>query len=102
MAFDGIPQLKSHAGYKIILEEDNFVLPDLLHLLKMAPRVAARTCPDCRVLNFGMHGEHFDYSAATNMQGMVWKHNLGMALDRAFWNKFKGCTDFFCHHSWYS
>jgi hypothetical protein len=39
----------------LFLEEDHFVFPDVLHVLKLMKEVSSKECPDCNVFGVGLN-----------------------------------------------
>ncbi|TNN44085.1 Alpha-1,6-mannosyl-glycoprotein 2-beta-N-acetylglucosaminyltransferase [Liparis tanakae] len=104
-AWDRVRVLKEHAGAMLLIEEDHYVAPDFIHVLKLMAALKREHCADCDVLSLGSYG-HVGYSGKANkVEVKAWKsteHNMGMALSRETYRKLIGCTDAFCTYDDYN
>ncbi|KAK6297647.1 hypothetical protein J4Q44_G00322300 [Coregonus suidteri] len=100
-----IRALKDHRGLVLLIEEDHFLSPDFLHLLKLMSILKRENCPDCDILSLGSYG-HISYASKANkVEVKAWKsteHNMGMALSRETYQKLIQCTDAFCTYDDYN
>ncbi|XP_077992694.1 alpha-1,6-mannosyl-glycoprotein 2-beta-N-acetylglucosaminyltransferase-like [Glandiceps talaboti] len=98
--FTGLQATANHDGLVLLLEEDHYVVPDFLSTLKDMYTFKKSTCPECDILTLGTYDKAIHYSDRSNkVDAVIWhssKHNMGMALDRATFNKLQGCAREFC------
>nr|XP_053642457.1 alpha-1,6-mannosyl-glycoprotein 2-beta-N-acetylglucosaminyltransferase-like [Cherax quadricarinatus]XP_053642466.1 alpha-1,6-mannosyl-glycoprotein 2-beta-N-acetylglucosaminyltransferase-like [Cherax quadricarinatus]XP_053642477.1 alpha-1,6-mannosyl-glycoprotein 2-beta-N-acetylglucosaminyltransferase-like [Cherax quadricarinatus]XP_053642486.1 alpha-1,6-mannosyl-glycoprotein 2-beta-N-acetylglucosaminyltransferase-like [Cherax quadricarinatus] len=98
--FEGVNVTRvNYTGTVVFLEEDHYLLPDLLHVLRLLQQHRASSCSSCQVLTLGNYNK-LGLSVYRNFieRGDWWvtKHNLGFALDAAAWNTLSKCKKFFC------
>ncbi|XP_069940913.1 uncharacterized protein [Cherax quadricarinatus] len=98
--FEGVNVTRvNYTGTVVFLEEDHYLLPDLLHVLRLLQQHRASSCSGCQVLTLGNYNK-LGLSVYRNFieRGDWWvtKHNLGFALDAAAWNTLSKCKKFFC------
>ncbi|XP_042229134.1 alpha-1,6-mannosyl-glycoprotein 2-beta-N-acetylglucosaminyltransferase-like isoform X2 [Homarus americanus] len=98
--FEGLEITKTnYTGHVVFLEDDHYVLPDLLHVLGLMKHIRHSSCDNCQVLSLGNYNK---MSAAVYKnfveKGDWWvtKYNLGFALDSVAWNVLTRCKTFFC------
>jgi len=103
--WDRVRVLKDHGGMVLLIEEDHYVSPDFLHVLRLMSALKGEQYSDCDVLSLGSYG-HIGYSSKANkVELKVWKsteHNMGMALNRDTYQKLVRCTDDFCTYDDYN
>ncbi|KAK5880299.1 hypothetical protein CesoFtcFv8_023340 [Champsocephalus esox] len=103
--WDRVRVLKDHKGMVLLIEEDHYVSPDFIHLLKLMSSLKREQCPDCDILSLGSYS-HIGYSSKANrVEVKAWKsteHNMGMALSRETYQKLIKCTDTFCTYDDYN
>ncbi|GMR52390.1 hypothetical protein PMAYCL1PPCAC_22585, partial [Pristionchus mayeri] len=102
--FDGIVDRYFLAGrWVLLLEEDHYIFPDALHVLKQISKTKKTLCSECEVISLGLHLKSYkNYGENIGQLGVrPWytsKHNMGMALQSSTWAKIKSCSELFC--SW--
>lgn len=103
--WDRVRAMKEHKGLVLMIEEDHFLSPDFVHVLKLMATLKKEQCPDCDILSMGSYS-HIGYSSKANkVEVKAWKsteHNMGMALDRDTYQKLIRCTDTFCTYDDYN
>lgn len=103
--WDRVRVLKDHKGLVLLIEEDHFMSPDFIHLLKLMTALKREQCSDCDILSLGSYS-HIGYSSKANkVEVKAWKsteHNMGMALSRETYQKLIQCTDTFCTYDDYN
>uniref|UniRef100_A0A8C7Y0K2 Alpha-1,6-mannosyl-glycoprotein 2-beta-N-acetylglucosaminyltransferase n=1 Tax=Oryzias sinensis TaxID=183150 RepID=A0A8C7Y0K2_9TELE len=103
--WDRVHYLKDHKGLVLLIEEDHYLSPDFIHLLKLMTALKREQCPDCDILSLGSYS-HISYSSKANkVEVKAWKsteHNMGMALNRETYQKLLKCTDTFCTYDDYN
>ncbi|GAU95850.1 hypothetical protein RvY_07395 [Ramazzottius varieornatus] len=95
--FRGIRELRNHTGPKIFLEDDHYVLPDALHVLRQILTMRKTSCPTCLPILGGYPTEmnlRWDLIRLSHFQSSG--NNMGMVLDQSFWNTFYKCGFEFC------
>ncbi|XP_077367429.1 alpha-1,6-mannosyl-glycoprotein 2-beta-N-acetylglucosaminyltransferase [Festucalex cinctus] len=103
--WDRVRALRDHNGLVLLVEEDHYLAPDFIHLLKMMSALKREQCGDCDVLSLGSYS-HVGYSGkAGKVEVKAWKsteHNMGMALSRDAYQNLLGCADAFCTYDDYN
>ncbi|XP_076023873.1 alpha-1,6-mannosyl-glycoprotein 2-beta-N-acetylglucosaminyltransferase [Genypterus blacodes] len=103
--WDRVRVLKDHKGLVLLIEEDHFLSPDFIHLLKLMSALRREQCNDCDILSLGSYS-HIGYSSKANkVEVKAWKsteHNMGMALSRETYQNLLKCTDTFCTYDDYN
>ncbi|CAG0919988.1 unnamed protein product [Notodromas monacha] len=79
---------KALEGDLIFLEEDHWVVKDLLHTYRLLKQESKMHCPECAIISLGNQVEITQWISS--------KHNIGMAFGRKTWNSVKGCAKQFC------
>jgi alpha-1,6-mannosyl-glycoprotein beta-1,2-N-acetylglucosaminyltransferase len=87
--------------YAVFLEEDHYVAPDFLHVLKTLVKKKDTFCQNCKILSLGSYLKNYNsYRTDINKLGIhTWfssKHNMGMALNSSVWSEIKQCAKLFC------
>jgi len=105
MLFSGIRAFKGSTSV-LLLEEDYYVAPDLLHCLAKAVELKDVKCSRCQTISLGNYKEHQDYSLQGNhVEIKAWTssaHNIGMVVTRGFYNQIVDCTDKICEYDDYN
>ncbi|CAL8235466.1 unnamed protein product [Boreogadus saida] len=103
--WDRVRSLKDHTGMVLLIEEDHYLAPDFLHLLRLMSALKEEQYSECDVLSLGSYS-HIGFSSKANkVEVKVWKsteHNMGMALNREAYRKLVRCTDDFCTYDDYN
>lgn len=103
--WDRVRVLKDHKGLLLLIEEDHYMSPDFIHLLKLMSALKREQCTDCDILSLGSYS-HIGYSSKANkVEVKAWKsteHNMGMALSRETYLKLIQCTETFCTYDDYN
>ncbi|CAL8316069.1 unnamed protein product [Merluccius merluccius] len=103
--WDRVRALRGHAGLVLLIEEDHYVAPDFLHVLKLMAAMKAEQHSDCDVLSLGSYG-HIGYASKANkVEVKVWRsteHNMGMAFGRDTYERLLRCADDFCTYDDYN
>lgn len=90
---------RKHVGPVVLLEEDHYVAPDFLHVLRMMENLKATKCQECNILCLGTY-KSYNYAAFSNRIEIVkWLsscHNMGMVINRTLWDQIKKCAKVFC------
>jgi len=98
--FDQLTFTRNHSGLFVFLEEDHYVAPDFLHVLRLMDAARASRCKHCNILSLGTYLKAYNYKAdSTRMELTQWygsKHNMGMAFDRRTWSLMRACSGQFC------
>jgi alpha-1,6-mannosyl-glycoprotein beta-1,2-N-acetylglucosaminyltransferase len=103
--WDRVRSLKDHTGMVLLIEEDHYLAPDFLHLLRLMSALKEEQYSECDVLSLGSYS-HIGFSSKANkVEVKAWKsteHNMGMALNRDAYQKLVRCTDDFCTYDDYN
>lgn len=101
--FDMLNATKSYVGPVLFLEEDYYVSPDFYHMLRLLyDRKMSGLGEDCDFITLGRYKTMDNYAmdGGHNVAELsTWRsheHNMGLAFDRATWNKIKKCSEVFC------
>lgn len=104
--WDKVKALQDYKGLVLFIEEDHYLSPDFYHVLKAMWSLKTENCPDCDVLSLGTYARVGDYGDKSNkVEVKTWRsteHNMGMAMDRATYQKLMECTDAFCKYDDYN
>uniref|UniRef100_A0A0K0FVG4 Alpha-1,6-mannosyl-glycoprotein 2-beta-N-acetylglucosaminyltransferase n=1 Tax=Strongyloides venezuelensis TaxID=75913 RepID=A0A0K0FVG4_STRVS len=91
----------------IILEEDYFVMPDMIHVLNLVSKEKEKLCQSCNIVVLGS----YNYNNQTYVENiskinvMDWyssMHNMGMVIDNNLWNNMAKCSELFCSYDDYN
>jgi len=98
--FDHLVVMQHHTGPVLLLEEDHYVTPDIIHTLLLMSKLKTEACHECRIMTLGSYEKNPVYGSVTGRVDVLdWtssKHNMGMALNRATWQLIKACAEQFC------
>ncbi|XP_029966767.1 alpha-1,6-mannosyl-glycoprotein 2-beta-N-acetylglucosaminyltransferase [Salarias fasciatus] len=98
--WERVHALMGYTGHVILLEEDNYVLPDLIHFYNLMVQFRDNKCPDCDILSLGNHYKLNGFAALSNkVMSAGWmstKHNMGMAISKELYYKLMGCNVEYC------
>ncbi|XP_030032181.1 alpha-1,6-mannosyl-glycoprotein 2-beta-N-acetylglucosaminyltransferase [Manduca sexta] len=87
----------TYRGMVIFLEEDNYVLPDLLHMLKYAQR-SVTFIPQVDVISFGRtYAKDLDYNLLT-IEAWRPPYDKGLSFNKTTWRKIVSWLSVFCMH----
>ncbi|OQV12283.1 Alpha-1,6-mannosyl-glycoprotein 2-beta-N-acetylglucosaminyltransferase [Hypsibius exemplaris] len=98
--FRELRALRNHTGPKMFLEEDHYVSPDLLDVLAKTKAMQAKSCPSCILILGGYpkqklwHDLNWDVVRLTRFYASG--NNMGMVLERNFWQRFMECGKEYC------
>ncbi|XP_060608709.2 alpha-1,6-mannosyl-glycoprotein 2-beta-N-acetylglucosaminyltransferase [Anolis sagrei] len=105
-ALRGLPE----PGLLLFLEEDHFLAPDALHVLRRLWDMRQRECPECQVLSLGSYAavraDDADFAAKARAAELkTWKsteHNMGLAFPRETYRQLAACSEAFCAYDDYN
>ncbi|XKL59792.1 hypothetical protein PGB90_000808 [Kerria lacca] len=104
--FDELNATKNYAGLIVFFEEDHFVAPDFIHMLRLMEHARQSYCPNCNILSLGSYIKTVDFAAnskkAEITQWVSSKHNMGIAFNRFVWEELKSCAKTFCTYDDYN
>ncbi|XP_062824789.1 alpha-1,6-mannosyl-glycoprotein 2-beta-N-acetylglucosaminyltransferase [Anolis carolinensis] len=97
-------------GLLLFLEEDHFLAPDALHVLRRLWDLRQRECPECQVLSLGSYAtvraDDADLPAKARAAELkTWKsteHNMGLAFPRETYRQLAACAEAFCTYDDYN
>ncbi|PAA73552.1 hypothetical protein BOX15_Mlig004091g1 [Macrostomum lignano] len=98
--FERSPVLANFTGQFVFLEEDHYVVEDLLHMLRLMVAARKDLSQNVEILTLGTYEKKPDFTRNT-AQVVVDKwvssfHNMGMSFSRAIWDQIKPCLPAFC------
>ncbi|RXG55895.1 hypothetical protein Avbf_11743, partial [Armadillidium vulgare] len=95
--FDKLRDLSRFEGNVLFLEEDHYVFPDILHLLKLFVRERNKSYPSVNVFNLANHNLQFPSNSNRAQKGswLIHKSNFGFAFNRTVYNMIKSCQEKF-------
>lgn len=104
---DGLNVTMSHRGPFMFLEEDHYVVPDLIHMLRGLETVQPTFCPTCRMFVMGTYVKANLFSTLsagiTKSRWVSSKHNMGMVIYRDLWRSIRdNCSQDFCTYDDYN
>ena len=105
MLFTGIKTLSTFQGPVVLLEEDYYVLPDLIHCSKKALSLKNAKCGKCSLISLGNYNTRQDYSHNDEVEIEAWvssKSNMGLVLSRASYDIISKASDVICEHDDYN
>lgn len=106
MLFNGINCLHDKDSSVLLLEEDYYVLPDVLHAMDLTIATAEEECPDCNAISLGNYEPKADYkSQSGNARVGGWlssKNNIGMVITRKYYDVIVSNNDEFCSYDDYN
>lgn len=104
--FNQLEVVRNHTGLVLFLEEDHYVAPDFLHILRLMEHTARAGCPSCNVISLGTYLKTYNYFGDSKKAEVTpWissKHNMGFAFNRSVWQELLGCARFFCTYDDYN
>ncbi|XP_064484262.1 alpha-1,6-mannosyl-glycoprotein 2-beta-N-acetylglucosaminyltransferase-like [Ornithodoros turicata] len=103
---DGLNITRNHQGPFILLEEDHYVVPDFLHVLRLMEESRDR-CKGCTMVVLGTYLKSYNYrNTGDQAEILRWassKHNMGMVMYRDLWTHIKrNCSTVFCRFDDYN
>lgn len=97
VVFEDVPWARIHTGMVVFLEQDNYVLPDLLHMLRHA-EAALGAVPAARLLALGRPlAQGLDHDKLTVD---YWRppYRNGLTFNRTVWTEIKSVASHFCEY----
>ena len=98
MVFSGMRVFQHSASPVLLLEEDYYVVPDIIHCVRKV--LEMKISDEYPVISLGNYDKSPDYYyKGTELQVVPWvssKHNMGMVLKPSFYEQFLLCTEQFC------
>ncbi|GAB6024931.1 Alpha-1,6-mannosyl-glycoprotein 2-beta-N-acetylglucosaminyltransferase [Chamberlinius hualienensis] len=98
--FGGLRATRNHTGLVVLLEEDHYVVPDVLHVLGLLGVAQQQHCSQCNVLSLGTYLKSVNFGVdSSRIEIWPWiasKHNMGMVLKRSTWDQIRTCSEKFC------
>ncbi|CAL8095123.1 unnamed protein product [Calicophoron daubneyi] len=101
--FTHLCALRSYTGHIIFIEEDHYVVEDILHVLRLIEHQIKPT----KALGFISLGSYeisqtYESNKVVQSGWVSSSHNLGVAISRAMWNVISKCLDAFCRYDDYN
>ena len=103
--FGGIRMFLTHKGPVVMLEENHYVLPDLLHCAEKAVKMRNDECPTCSFINLGNFEVAQNYASDGKMHVTGWTSkscNMGLVLTRAMYEDLSSIWNRFCEFDDYN
>uniref|UniRef100_A0A0N5C5S0 Alpha-1,6-mannosyl-glycoprotein 2-beta-N-acetylglucosaminyltransferase n=1 Tax=Strongyloides papillosus TaxID=174720 RepID=A0A0N5C5S0_STREA len=106
-AFEKIFKKLKITGKIILIEEDHYVMPDMIHVLDLVTKEKEKLCKSCNIVVLGS----YKYNNRTYVENinkinvMDWyssMHNMGMVIDNNLWNNITKCSELFCTYDDYN
>ncbi|XP_013403125.1 alpha-1,6-mannosyl-glycoprotein 2-beta-N-acetylglucosaminyltransferase isoform X2 [Lingula anatina] len=98
--FDELSLTKGFDGLVLLLEEDHYVAPDFLHSLSHMKNIRDESQKSVGILTLGTYDKKPTYGPQSRQVDITeWissKHNMGMAMDRNWWEIIRKCAQVFC------
>ena len=105
MIFSGIKMFTNSVGPVILLEEDYFVLPDLIYCANKAIQLKTLKCRKCTLISLGNYKSEQDYSLSHHVEIHSWvssTSNMGIVLTREAYDVLTECSDTICEYDDYN
>ncbi|KAL4623952.1 alpha-1,6-mannosyl-glycoprotein 2-beta-N-acetylglucosaminyltransferase-like [Arapaima gigas] len=104
--WERVRALQGYSGYILLIEEDNYLLPDFVRFFEGMTELKKHECPDCDVLLLGNHNRAVDFQKMSNkLETSGWlstKHNIGIGMSKELYYKLMGCNTEFCTYDDYN
>lgn len=106
--FDGVMKRFDMSNiWVVLLEEDHYVSPDFLHVLRLIVEHKNEICQTCQVISLGIYlKKYISFESNLPKLGVYpWfssKHNMGLAVNLAAWEQVKNCSKLFCTYDDYN
>ncbi|KAA0188085.1 Alpha-1 6-mannosyl-glycoprotein beta-1 2-N-acetylglucosaminyltransferase [Fasciolopsis buskii] len=90
--FERLQAVKHYDGYVILLEEDHYVVEDILHVKKLVENIWIPNEAK-GMIAFGSYsaGQDYEYPRVTLVSWISSQDNMGMGISRALWHRIKPC-----------
>ncbi|XP_018648329.1 putative beta-1,2-n-acetylglucosaminyltransferase II [Schistosoma mansoni] len=95
---------KYYEGYFILLEEDHFVVEDILHVSELISKNVWSPLKTDGIIALGSYDKDNNYLSNV-VELTYWlapKHNMGMAVSRVVWKNIEQCLNLFCFYDDYN
>ncbi|CAL8118384.1 unnamed protein product [Orchesella dallaii] len=103
--FRNLNVLQNYTGVIAFLEEDYYVTPDFLWVLKLMEDAMMRNlCHGCNLLSLGTYlsPKKLNYSQAVVTNWVSTEHNMAMTFNKTLWEKLTRCAQTFCEFDDYN
>ncbi|KAF2899824.1 hypothetical protein ILUMI_06360 [Ignelater luminosus] len=101
-----LASLQSYKGLVLFLEEDNYVLKDFIHVLKLMEEITKYSCRHCKLLAMASNSNTEAYYKAAMQTSKVAItdrfSNYGMVFNRSVWKEIIKCKYSFCFYDDYN
>lgn len=106
MVFSGIKVLKNQKAPMLFIEDDHFVAPDIINMMKLTTELKESKCPHCNIISLGTYESMTNYNTyGGQVNVLAWessKHNMGMVLDKKFYDDLLEKSKEFCSYDDYN
>ncbi|KAF2890148.1 hypothetical protein ILUMI_16025 [Ignelater luminosus] len=101
-----LASLQSYKGLVLFLEEDNYVLKDFIHVLKLMEDITKHSCRHCKLLAMASNWDPVAVYGITMKTSQVaitgGFSNYGIAFNRSTWREIVKCKYSFCFYEDYN
>lgn len=100
--FDHLTVIKNFTDPIVFLEDNQYVMEDILYMLKVLENLMPEYCPQCEVISLGAHAPVISLYNVLNSKIIIepWDPvllNIGLAFNRTVWTTIKSISFHFCH-----
>ncbi|GAB6028009.1 Alpha-1,6-mannosyl-glycoprotein 2-beta-N-acetylglucosaminyltransferase [Chamberlinius hualienensis] len=104
--FDELRVMKNHTGMVMLLEEDYYVTPDIIHVLKLITELQPKHCPQCNFIYMGNDPENIQYEKYSKRADIYTRLSTeakrGATLTKETWKILKDCAKEYCNYNDYN
>ncbi|KAH3874284.1 alpha-1,6-mannosyl-glycoprotein 2-beta-N-acetylglucosaminyltransferase-like isoform X2 [Dreissena polymorpha] len=107
--YNNVHVMRSYKGQILLLEEDYYVTPDIIHIIQMVQNLREKDwndCKECKIIAIGNYDEHHNFGVnAGKVEVVNWdasRLNRGIAFNRDLWEEIKICAKEFCNFDDYN
>ncbi|XP_052263408.1 alpha-1,6-mannosyl-glycoprotein 2-beta-N-acetylglucosaminyltransferase-like [Dreissena polymorpha] len=101
--YNKVHVMRGYKGKILLLEEDYYVAPDIIHIIQMVQSLRQKDwkdCKECKIIALGRYDEHHNFRVnADKVEVANWESsrlNRGIAFNRDLWEEIKMCAKEFC------
>lgn len=103
--YSGLAVTKDFHGTIVLLEDDHYLMPDFIYMLKKMSTQRSSICPECNLFSLGNYKLQFDAYASGEVvvnKFVSSKHNMAMAFNRTLYERIKVHAKEFCTYDDYN
>ena len=105
MLFKGTDIFLKQTAPMILLEENNYVLPDVLNCTWQAIELKNKRCKQCGFISLGSYNAPDEYKSKSPVEVSAWassKSTVGLVITRELYNNFSTVLDYACEYDDYN